>query len=86
MPLITAITYQRVNVHFLEKCFLRGEHRAGLCVVLQTLSIKEMQNSIDFAAAEVPRLRFGALLTPFPEQNVTKYKDVYNMLLKRERL
>lgn len=86
MLLVTSITYQRVNIHFLEKCFLRGVCRAGLCVVLQSLSIKEMQNSIDFAAAEVPRLRSVTILTPFPEQNVTKYKDVYNMWLIRKRL
>lgn len=42
-------------------------------MVVQSLSIKEMQNSIDFAAAEVPRLRSMAILTPFPEQNVTKF-------------
>lgn len=43
-----------------------------LSVVLQSLSIKEMQNSIDFTAAQVPRLRSVTILTPLPEQNGAK--------------
>ena len=46
---------------------------SGLNVILQSILIKEMQNSIDFTAAKVPRLRSTTILTPFPEQNVTKF-------------
>lgn len=52
----------------------------GLSVVLQRLSIKEMQNSIDFVAAKVPRLRSMTILTPFPEQNVTKFTQQQQMV------
>lgn len=45
----------------------------GLSVVLQSPLIKEMQKSIDFAAAKALRLRSMTILTPFPEQNVTKF-------------
>ena len=45
----------------------------GLSVVLQSLSIKEMQSSIDLTAAEVSSFRSMTILTPFPEQNVKKF-------------
>lgn len=50
-----------------------------LSVVLQALSIKEMQNSIDFTAAKVPRLRSVTISTPPLEQNVAKFTQQHQI-------
>lgn len=42
-------------------------------MILRSILIKEMQNSIDLTPAKVPRLRSTSILTPFPEQIVTKF-------------
>lgn len=78
---VTSIRYQRIKISTFWRYVCQSRNaELGLSVILQRLSIKEMQNSIDFVAAKVPRLRSMTILTPFPEQNVTKFTQQWQMV------